>query len=288
MPDLAEFEAVGCHYRTIRTPPRTTLIGAGFMRKTNPRYAEPEPARGSFKHFSASVVLRGRGVYSLDDGSEIPLQEGSLFFRIPDVPHATRMDISSDFLEFFVAFALGVEGRWADRPDLQGSLGVMATQLLMLDARMPVRQITVDAHLLARCHRFVMRLKNNLRLELASLDALRLMIDMIMLDPPAVHTDPLIDEVCIVLQRNAANRTPLPKLCSSFPLSYMRLRARFQEHMGQSMGQYQLAYRMEMAAQLLRQKISVKDVAYRLGYSDSFAFSKQFRQQVGTVPSRFR
>ena len=44
---------------------------------------------GSFPLFSVSVLLRGRGTYVDQDGTEYPLMPGKLFFRIPHRKHST-------------------------------------------------------------------------------------------------------------------------------------------------------------------------------------------------------
>lgn len=135
------------------------------------------------------------------------------------------------------------------------------------------------------CRKYVDRLKHGNGLDTIAMDGLGLLLELLKHNPPQAETDPLIDDVCAMLREHIASRTPLTELCAGFPLSYVRLRERFVARTGMSMGQYQMKLRMEQAALLLGQGNSVKEAAYQLGYSDPFAFSKQFKQVMGITPS---
>ena len=272
-------------YRVIGSPPTTTLVGAGFMKKSG-RSGIDWPG-GVFKHFSVSFVLRGTGTYVRDDGVAIPIEPGCLFFRIPGVPHSNRFDPDSGWLEFFIGFCLETDNPHELGGRGQESLGVLATRLLMLDPLSPVYKVKLDGRVLGLCRAYLDRLKHGRGIDTIVMDGIFLLMELLKNNPPEVQVDPLIDDVCALLRDNVGNRTSLPELCKDFPLSYVRLRERFALRMGKSMGRFQLEHRMEVGSRLLCHGLTVKEVAYRLGYSDPFAFSKQFRQIMGIPPSKF-
>lgn len=61
----------------------------------------------------------------------------------------------------------------------------------------------------------------------------------------------------------------------------------FRRHMGLSPQQYLMDYRLQAAAELLRQKFPVSLVATSTGYSDVSNFSKMFKKKFGVSPNRF-
>ncbi|HEU4411847.1 MAG TPA: helix-turn-helix transcriptional regulator [Polyangiaceae bacterium] len=70
-------------------------------------------------------------------------------------------------------------------------------------------------------------------------------------------------------------------------------RAAFARRFADAVGQPSLAYvtsrRMDVAAQLLRdRRLSLAEVASTVGYDSEFAFSRAFKRERGVTPGRFR
>lgn len=135
MTDLEPYDCDEAFYRLIGPASASTIVGAGFSQKKMP--SGVDWPGGVFSHFSASLVIRGTGAYVRDDGSTIPLESGSLFFRIPGVAHSNLFDPESDWLEFFIAFCLNSRNLNDTVGSSQESMGVLATQVLMLDPLSP-------------------------------------------------------------------------------------------------------------------------------------------------------
>lgn len=63
----------------------------------------------------------------------------------------------------------------------------------------------------------------------------------------------------------------------------------FKEAFGKSPKSYIIDYRMNMAKEMLAETdFTVAEVAYAVGFSDSFAFSKCFSSKVGMSPTEYR
>lgn len=63
----------------------------------------------------------------------------------------------------------------------------------------------------------------------------------------------------------------------------------FKKHMGISPKQYILKAKMDLAKSLLVDNgLSVKETAIKIGFSDQFSFSKQFKSLFGTTPSSYK
>ena len=64
---------------------------------------------------------------------------------------------------------------------------------------------------------------------------------------------------------------------------------RFKAEMGISLGAYQDRFIFYRAIQLLAdQQLSLKEISQQLGFCDQYYFSRRFKSQLGTTPSRYR
>ncbi|MCL2462157.1 MAG: AraC family transcriptional regulator [Defluviitaleaceae bacterium] len=62
----------------------------------------------------------------------------------------------------------------------------------------------------------------------------------------------------------------------------------FKKHIGTSPKQYLAKLKMERARSLLQEGVSVKETAMRVGFSDAFSFSKQFKSFFSLSPTNFK
>lgn len=63
----------------------------------------------------------------------------------------------------------------------------------------------------------------------------------------------------------------------------------FKSATGYSLQEYLVAYRMKMALKFLKDdSMSIQDIAYAVGYVDSFTFSKAFKRHFGKSPKQYR
>jgi AraC-like DNA-binding protein len=64
---------------------------------------------------------------------------------------------------------------------------------------------------------------------------------------------------------------------------------RFKAEMGISLGAYQDKLIFYRAIQLLAERqLSMKEISQQLGFCDQYYFSRRFKSQMGTTPSRYR
>ena len=87
------------------------------------------------------------------------------------------------------------------------------------------------------------------------------------------------------MAQNLAEPNPVGPLCDYLQISAATLARMFRTHQGQSPAQYHQQVRMERARDLLKaNKMSVKEVAYALGYNHPNDFSRAFKQFAGVNP----
>jgi AraC-like DNA-binding protein len=77
------------------------------------------------------------------------------------------------------------------------------------------------------------------------------------------------------------------ELASAAALSRSAFFERFNRTIGVTPMEYLVAWRMEVAKQLLRQEMAIADVAERVGYASTSTFSTSFSRHVGKSPRQF-
>ena len=90
--------------------------------------------------------------------------------------------------------------------------------------------------------------------------------------------------------RTTDSKISLKEAAELTNISESRLRHKFIEELGQTFLQVRNSICMEKAKKLLKedQKISIQEVAFRLGYTDPLYFSKAFKKYFGLPPSLLR
>lgn len=101
--------------------------------------------------------------------------------------------------------------------------------------------------------------------------------------------DPRISEVIRCIHAAPDARWTVEGLAAEVALSPSRLAARFRAVMGRSVMNYVAAWRANLACRLLREsKLSLGEIAGRVGYESLPAFSRAFKAQMGQAPAAWR
>jgi AraC-like DNA-binding protein len=99
--------------------------------------------------------------------------------------------------------------------------------------------------------------------------------------------DLLMEDVQMMLDSDPEGERSIADLARQVGLSAGHFSRRFHRHAGITAKSYQFQSRMRHARDLLHEEgLSVKEVAARLGYSDPFVFSRQFKKIWGVPPSK--
>lgn len=90
-----------------------------------------------------------------------------------------------------------------------------------------------------------------------------------------------------ILDRDFRNGWTIERLAREVGINEKQLKYGFRDLVGQPVHAYLTALRLDAAAQLLRQGVSVADAAVSVGFGNLSHFSKVFRENKGLSPSRF-
>ncbi len=117
-----------------------------------------------------------------------------------------------------------------------------------------------------------------------------LAVRKVLLRPVSEATPP--EPVTRVLQAVLANPSRAwraAELVSLADISYSGLRSAFRESQHESLSEFLRRVRLDQARMLLLDdRLSVKEISSRLGFSSEFYFSQWFRRFTGSSPSHFR
>ncbi len=98
-------------------------------------------------------------------------------------------------------------------------------------------------------------------------------------------------DLAMIFEKNYQQDLKINDLAESFHYSRNHLYSIFKSEYGISPQDYLLNLRIEKAKQLLSRedmKLSVKEVAYAVGFRDQLYFSKLFKKRTGSSPLEFR
>jgi AraC-like DNA-binding protein len=102
-------------------------------------------------------------------------------------------------------------------------------------------------------------------------------------------TDPAIGDALRLLHEDPAHRWTVAALAAEVGMSRAAFAARFTTMVGEPPLTYLTAWRMTLAADLLRDtEATVAAVAREVGYEDAFAFSVAFKRARDVSPSVWR
>lgn len=124
---------------------------------------------------------------------------------------------------------------------------------------------------------------------LARLEAVLMAREKAVVPNRETNVEQIVQKVMIYLRENYSQQIDFASVAKTHAVSAPYLSRLFHEYAGVSPSRYLTAYRMEQARKLLRDsRLSIGEIATRVGYPDPFHFSKTFKNCEGVSPSQFR
>lgn len=98
-----------------------------------------------------------------------------------------------------------------------------------------------------------------------------------------------VEQAISYIQQNIKSNIKINDIASYIGIDRSYLTNIFKQVTNISPQEYLVAYRMEQAEQLLKDKDkTIADIGYEVGYADSMTFSKMFKKNKGISPSEYR
>jgi AraC-like DNA-binding protein len=99
----------------------------------------------------------------------------------------------------------------------------------------------------------------------------------------------ILDDALAFMQQHLHRQLYMKDLCEHLDMSEINLRRLFVRHMHISPMRYFLKQKLNWSANMLcTTSLSIKEIAYAVGYDDPLYFSNQFKKHFGVSPRRYR
>ncbi len=263
-------------YRTLGEDLDAGILACGYMPKVEPRNSQYD---FMIHYYSCFLVLEGHGTYYTEDGTRIPMEKGDLVQRFPDKLHSTEIVLDGTWLEFF--FCVG-------RPVYD-----MLMQLHLLPKE-PVCHCGFNQALLYEFDELLQTLKHAKDQELSLLlpQMEKLMLTLFLqcnqqLDKKE-GLQPQLEAAAQILSTNFTLDISMEQVAELVHIGYETFRREFTARFGCSPARYRTRMKMQRGALMLLGDASISDCAQACGYSDVYAFTKQFTKTYGIAPGKYR
>ncbi len=235
--------------------------------------------RSDFPFYSIEFVVRGKGFVVLD-GTEHLLFTGRVFSYGPGIAHVISSGADDPLVKYFVDF-IG-----SDAPKMLQKFGLAPGQVVQVSSPEVILQIFEDLIRNGQADNRYSLLLCKAILEQLILKIAETSIVENSRTSAAFYTYQSIREV---IQKNFMNLRSLEQIAEECHIDSAYLCRLFKRFDNRSPYQYLMRMKMNFAAQKLQMpNSSVKEIAFQLGFSDPFHFSRVFKRIFGLSPSTFK
>ncbi len=250
------------------------FVACAFLRHDAPDDA-PGPLEVADGLYGLSLAIAGGGAYRDRHGERHALAPGAIFqFSEPPGTTMARTIPDPGFFEVTVSFQAAIGARLAE-------LGIWRSDFVHAAAEPSAALLT----------RYLELYQRMIAAPVSHDEALRALISIIDLAYSHASTahrpGQRMREACRLLSERTEPGYNARAVAVDLGIPYETFRRMFVRHAGMPPHAYQLRQRMKHACEWLR-TAAVKEVAARLGYSNAFIFSRQFKKIMGVSPKTFR
>jgi AraC-like DNA-binding protein len=234
----------------------------------------PVSAMRVLNAYGVIVLLEGGGRFLDANRYEAHIEAGDCILLFPDIAHSYGPPAGGHWSEWFFHFKSPAFDLWRGTGLLDPFAPVLkgASSALLL----PLREIAARPSLSPATH--LGRVCDVLRI----LGAVRS-------NTAPTKERSWLEHAQHILSTEVNEDKSLEKVARKLGMSCSTFRARFLAESGQTPGHFRALARVQTAQQLLeRPELSTKAIASSLGWSDEFAFSKNFKRLCGQTPHEFR
>lgn len=252
-----------------------SIFGCGFVSRNS---QGPLLVDNVSPMYHCSVLIEGKGILIDQQFNSYPVAAGCAFQQFPGVRYTLYTDNSQPWKEFQITFG---------KPTMEA-----LHTLSSFHSENLVFQMQIHPHLrqwMMEVSQVAANSPPDIRLETYfELQRLLLTIHLQEDDSDFSLALSVIHFACYTMMKNLQNPPSVKELAKACNLSYGKLSQIFKQYTQSTPLRFLQHYKFCYADRLLHEGASIRDVAALLGYSDQFAFSKQFKQDMGNSPSESR
>lgn len=261
--------------RTFTDEPNRLTSGIVF-----PDRAAPRAVDRVFTAYTIAYLLDGSGHYVGPAGNPHDLKPGDLVQRFPGRKHTLIRTMDGRWLEFYIVLPV--------------TLYRGLSELGVLDTRREVLHPGVDDERVERIRQYLRWMRDNIETDpgAALLEAQRLLFELLEHDRVGRAKDPdaaAMEHAAVRLRQRLGGRMDMADVARDCGMGYEKFRKLFARTYGTSPKQYRLRHRIDVAKRMLvERQLSMKEIAFALGYSEVANFANQFKRVTGISPGTYR
>jgi len=263
------------NHRMLNSDPSEGVLASGFIVKNTKNCSN---LNMQTKSYHGVLILSGHGIYK-DANYETPIKPGDFIQRFPGNPHSTIIT-DDDWAEIYVMIG----------KSMFKDLAV----LNVMSEGQPVLHPGIDFETVQTFLNFHDQLGfvDHLELPLLVPQLINYLARINYLDKtnqPNTEEKNMLTLATKYIHENINTRITVHDVATHVDMGYEKFRKLFTQHYNISPGNYIIDNRIFNSQKLLtNSELSIKEVAYKLGYVDAYTFSKQFKKITGRSPSDFQ
>ncbi|WP_455383396.1 helix-turn-helix domain-containing protein [Salinispira pacifica] len=232
----------------------------------------------TLNEYQIVYITRGRGVF-VTDGATYSVIPGSVMLIFPGVRHFYRPDYEVGWTEYWV----GAKGPYLE----------ILKEESFLSPERPFHEVGLQNGLLTIYSQIFEEVRNQKPLYQikASSAVLSLLAEIIAHGRTAVqysHSEQLVEKAKFLMEENIYGEINLNAIGEMLGVSTSHLNEVFKSYTSMTPYQYFISIKIHKAKELLeRGELSIKEIAFRLGFRDQYYFSRLFKNKTGISPSRW-
>ena len=231
--------------------------------------------------FQVNYIIEGRGIFESASCKKRKVNKGSIIMVFPNEWHRYQPLKKTGWNEYWIGY--------------KGSIANNLLRLNLIDKTNPVIEIGFDEHIFGLYQEMTEVIKE----ECFSYQLLAAGI-LLQIIGKTREIDSRkffqrnqnlkqINNAKVKLTEHLDQTISPEEVAQSTNMSYSSFRKIFKRYVGISPMQYQLQHRVIKAKELLcRPDLTIKNIAYKLGFHSSSHFSKVFKDKTGLTPMQFR
>lgn len=226
-------------------------------------------------HYSIVYCVEGTSSYvDAKTGKEYKVTPGCVIQRMPNVPHYSVLQKNSNWKEFHITgsgyiFEALAKGGYINREPVfyVGESEEIHEKLIAYDEKHKDYDINETYKMIADFTDIILFMHHYKTKQ---------------------ENSEWANNTIKVLTQNTNVNISLKDIAKKCNMDYEVMRKQFKKVFGCSMNEYRIRIRINEAKDLLiNHNLTIKEVASKLGYCDSYAFIRQFKEQTGTTPGKY-
>lgn len=232
----------------------------------------------TLNEYQIIYITSGRGLFQTEE-REYAVTPGTVMIVFPGMEHRYRPDYDVGWTEYWVGF--------------RGSYAESLCRAGFLSPTRPVFRLGLQNSILTIFNQIFELVSNQAPLYQirASSQILVLIAEILAFERGAVqhgHSQRLVERMKFYMEENIYGEINLNKMAGMLGVSSSHLNEAFKAYTSMTPYQYFISIKIHKAKELIDSgELSIKEIAYRLGFKDQYYFSRLFKKKTGITPSRW-